>query len=344
MQETKKGPGAKTGRGAKGKKQDVILYPRPKAAIVDPHEILICVDDTDDVTGTTSTGFVAERIADKAVSLGAQITLGVTRHQLLLDDAVEYTSHNSAMCLALEISAAQIDALREAAVQVLIKESVADADPGICIADITTAKAEGAAAYQNALAKLIAFGHRAQTQVCTKDEAYALAGAFDWLELSEHGGSGIGVIGALAGVGLRLSQNDGRFRGKWNLPKILGVTQDTLSAAELCKELSERASGAVVLVDSAGGALADDVPVYLGEEVKPIYRFGALCIVANFKDGVAIPSEKIDLGNIGNGAGWDQVCEKFEIDNDLEECASATPTCRNCLYRRNTANGFKCIA
>ena len=34
------------------------------------------------------------------------------------------------------------------------------------------------------------------------------------IHLSEHGGKGIGVIGALAGVGLRMSGNDGRFRGK----------------------------------------------------------------------------------------------------------------------------------
>ena len=34
-----------------------------------------------------------------------------------------------------------------------------------------------------------------------------------FIHLSEHGGTGDGIIGALAGTGLRLSGNDGRFRG-----------------------------------------------------------------------------------------------------------------------------------
>lgn len=49
---------------------------------------------------------------------------------------------------------------------------------------------------------LVAFGQKAKTQVLTKDEAYRFA-AEHFIHLTEHGGTGLGVIGALAGAGLR---------------------------------------------------------------------------------------------------------------------------------------------
>lgn len=58
----------------------------------------LCVDDTDDLTKKTSTGKIAEHIKKEAESLGSVIDYGITRHQLLLDDAIAYTSHNSSMC------------------------------------------------------------------------------------------------------------------------------------------------------------------------------------------------------------------------------------------------------
>ena len=65
----------------------------------------------------------------------------------------------------------------------------------------------------------IDFGYRAKQVVLTKSNAYKLAKKLD-IHLSEHGGSGQGVIGALAGVALRLTANDGRF---WR--KIKSKTQ-----------------------------------------------------------------------------------------------------------------------
>ncbi len=46
----------------------------------------------------------------------------------------------------------------------------------------------------------------------TKQEAYMLANTTG-VHLSENGGTGDGIVGALAGTGLRLDGNDGRFRG-----------------------------------------------------------------------------------------------------------------------------------
>lgn len=52
-------------------------------------------------------------------------------------------------------------------------------------------------------ADLVDFGRRAKNEVLTKDLAYDLAVKLG-VPLSEHGGTGDGVIGAVAGSGLRL--------------------------------------------------------------------------------------------------------------------------------------------
>ena len=48
--------------------------------------IYICVDDTDDLTKSTSTGKIADMIAQEIVKMGGTMDKGITRHQLLLHD------------------------------------------------------------------------------------------------------------------------------------------------------------------------------------------------------------------------------------------------------------------
>lgn len=76
--------------------------------------------------------------------------------------------------------------------------------PGLCILEMSRLSGRE---------ELIRFGRRAKGEVLTKAEAYDLAGRYG-IRLSEHGGSGDGVIGALAGCALRLEGRDGRFRGQ----------------------------------------------------------------------------------------------------------------------------------
>jgi hypothetical protein len=62
-------------------------------------------------------------------------------------------------------------------------------------------------------ARLIAYARSAKQSVLKKETAYALAEELG-IHLSEHGGTGQGIIGALAGAGLRLYGHDGRVKGK----------------------------------------------------------------------------------------------------------------------------------
>lgn len=107
------------------------------------------------------------------------------------------------MCFKGEIEPLYLAELISYAGSFLEKMSVEGSDPGLCIAvaeRITERK------------KLISFGCEATTKVLTKQKAIELAGVTG-VHLSEHGSTGGGIIGALAGVGLRLGGNNGRFKG-----------------------------------------------------------------------------------------------------------------------------------
>ncbi|MGL5390259.1 MAG: DNA-binding protein, partial [Shewanella sp.] len=171
---------------------------------------LICIDDTDDI-GTKGTGEIAEEIAHKLAEMSGGRASFVTRHQLLVHPDIPYTSHNSAMCFALRSPLGLAD-IEQYCAQHVRAEAAAAADPGIAILDMAfldiASPDDGAA--------LIAFGRLAKTAVLTKAAAYELAARLN-ISLTEHGGTGQGVIGALAGLGLRLMGSDGRVKGQIHL-------------------------------------------------------------------------------------------------------------------------------
>ncbi len=314
--------------------------------------VVVAVDDTDDATRCTSTGEIASLIAAAAVDLGGYLRLEVTRHQLLLRDDIPYTSHNSSMVFEALIPPGLIDDLRERAIAIIVAHRAETSDPGLCFACVPdqagqgwcTATSAGSEAREVALAvsELVSFGRRAKVEFCSKETAYALAARVPWVVLSEHGGDGAGIVGALAGVGLRLGGCDGRFRGKWNFAKLCaGELSCSVGAVE--HRLARDFRGPVQLVDERGMPLDPVLPFSLDAEGKPILYDGALTVVCDVVDGVAHPCSKIDLGEIGNvGESWSRVCSSFEWDNDVEECLDHTPSCKNCLHRRWVAGGFQC--
>ncbi|MHB1420154.1 MAG: hypothetical protein ACYCX4_11330 [Bacillota bacterium] len=166
-------------------------------------QVLVCIDDTDNLE-SKGTGYLAARIAQAIEDEGWGRSDRITRHQLFVHADIPYTSHNSAMCFGADVDADSLDRLINHASEILQRESATGSDPGLCVA-------VPALIYQPEL--LIDFGKNAKQTVLTKQKAYDLAKRLG-IHLSEHGGTGQGVIGALAGVGLRLSGNDGRFRGK----------------------------------------------------------------------------------------------------------------------------------
>jgi len=159
--------------------------------------IYVGFDDTDTVDSDRGTGKLARWFEDE---LPQSCRLwGVVRQQLLLDDSIPYTTHNSSACAIVETSNhCSSDDLISGAVHHLERHFIPGSDPGLCIVSEDHA----------ALSKLIPFGRRCTAKVVTQKEALQAAlGA----HLSGHGGTNDGIIGAAAAVGLTAQGWGGRF-------------------------------------------------------------------------------------------------------------------------------------
>jgi len=211
---------------------------------------LIGIDDTD-VRGSPGTGHLAR---DLAAWLGEHLCLlGVTRHQLLQDPRIEMTSKNSAAAIHLQTDG-KIDTawLVEETARRVRAAAAPGSDPGICVA-------------REVPQAVVAFGRRAKASLVTAEEAQALAAQSN-LVLQGLGGSGAGVVGALAAVGLAASGNDGRFTLYGRLRELSGLQPVSAIIAAGAKRV-QAVTGEVVtegLVDTQGKlrpSLADGLPV-----------------------------------------------------------------------------------
>ncbi|MFH1615569.1 MAG: hypothetical protein ABIG61_10865 [Planctomycetota bacterium] len=157
--------------------------------------ILIGIDDTDNPT-SPGTGRLARNLCAELIKKGMK-SLGVTRHQFLLDKAIPYTSHNSGACIAVK-SENGVKAV-DFAFDFVACASAEGSDPGVCIAF-----------NDDVAADIIDFGKAAQKEVLTIEQSFKLANG-NGIKLRGLGGNCQGVIGALASVGLRAQGADGRF-------------------------------------------------------------------------------------------------------------------------------------
>ena len=214
---------------------------------------LICIDDTDDI-GTKGTGEIAEEIAHLLANISGDKASFVTRHQLFVHPDIPYTSHNSAMCFALRSPLTRAE-IHQYAVAHLIAESAPKADPGLAILDLGS---------QYDATALMDFGRKAKTEVLTKLAAYELAEQLN-IQLTEHGGTGQGVIGALAGLGLRLMGSDGRVKGQIKLGQFEDVALE-LSVADILEQ-----TGLDAVMSTERHLLAADDRVLLKGKVKAVY-------------------------------------------------------------------------
>lgn len=289
--------------------------------------LYICVDDTDDLTKSTSTGKIADMIAGEIVNMGGVMEQGITRHQLLLHDDIDYTSHNSSMCMVIDIEGVEIPEMQERAVKVLKANMAESSDPGLCFCRLDQLKSPE---------QLIAYGKRAQNEVIKKEEAYELASRLGGTVLEEYGGTGCGVIGALAGIGLRLSGCDGVFRGG----KGGKFDNQTHSVAEWRK-----LTDIELFLDFEGNVLAEDDIIHVGNQLKTSLVDHKVTLIAT-KEGDsyrACKKKELYQGD-KRVTDWTTACENFEQDNDIEECYDDKDNaCYNCLYRRWTSEGYRCV-
>lgn len=171
---------------------------------------LIGIDDTDNLH-SRGTGFRARTLASRLQAEGLGRCDGVTRHQLLVDPRIPYTSHNSSLCLRVEVEDRLAGALAEFACAFLLRESAPGSDAGLCLvrADLVTPA-------------MLSYGHRAKSEVLSHGDAEAFARTEGVLLRGLTGDHG-GVIGALAGVALHATGEDGRFVWLHGVREMAGV-------------------------------------------------------------------------------------------------------------------------
>jgi hypothetical protein len=213
---------------------------------------LIGIDDTDNLE-SRGTGHHVRQMAEVLTERGLAWPLGITRHQLLVDPHIPYTSHNSSACLSIEADDKRIDALWEACRDYLLAESAPGSDAGLCMAP-----------WASVNACVHAFGRRAKIVVLTQLEAEQTDQDYE-LRLEGLTDTHGGIIGALAAVGLHHEGSDGRFLWLPGLRELRGI----LPVGEIC------ARGHIDRVCPLNGTdLSPETLVIVGEWVRPILRGG----------------------------------------------------------------------
>lgn len=238
-------------------------------------EVIICIDDTDNLE-SKGTGHLAEILRGDIEKSYHGTTTRITRHQLFVSPDIPYTSHNSTMCFKTELDLKYLNDLIIHAGRFLETMSAPGSDPGLCVAvtDHITDKD-----------RLIKFGIDATKKVLTKKDAYNLASELN-IHLSEHGGTGGGVIGALSGIGLRIYGNNGRFKGWLPVPD----SHRKISAGELLKyyEVDE------VLFEN-GTPVQNCEILTLGERIKTVLLGGKCVLPVRLIDGEMRPLTKEEI-------------------------------------------------
>ena len=209
--------------------------------------VYIGLDDTDVLNGPIGTGRVARNLAGYLESLDMGRTVGVIRHQLLVDPRIHYTSHNSSKCIEFE-AMASLSNLQEAGISYIKEHFQEGSDPGLCTCAADQVNRE-----------LIEYGRLAQNEIVSKEQALRLANKLGIL-LVELGGTGEGIIGALAAVGLRGGGNDGRYVQLRGIKEIKGI----VTVGELFKSTAISA-----IIDEGGNPVGPWEMVDSRDWVKP---------------------------------------------------------------------------
>ncbi len=211
---------------------------------------LVGIDDTDSL-GRPGTAVLARRLVEWLQNDRLVEANGITRHQLSMKKRIVYTAHNSAICISLDT--ANVEGVWETARDFLVLESDPASNTGLCLSR-----------WESISHDVIDWGHRAKKEVLTLEDAQAAA-AKSHVRGAALKGSGAGVIGALAAVGLHREGNDGRFLWLPGLPELQGK----YSVGEI---FERTAIDRVCTLDEI--ELPIDALVEVGEWPRPVLRNG----------------------------------------------------------------------
>jgi hypothetical protein len=220
---------------------------------------LIGLDDTDNPR-TSSTGDLARRLGFFLEQSGLGKLESVTRHQLLLSSQVPCTSDNSAICVTFEADASRRSEIEMTCRSFILREYSSGANAGFALAS-----------WAQITAEVYTWARTVKTYVIERQEALQMARS---ARISTTGltGSGKGVIGALAAIGLRFRGDDGRFI--W-VPNIHMLHPGIYTSAEIMGIAPfDR------IENLRGRAPRPEDKIEIGEWIRPILREGRCVLLA----------------------------------------------------------------
>lgn len=208
--------------------------------------LYVGLDDTD-MPGTRGTGHLAR---DVAAWLGADFRVeGITRHQLLHDRRIPFTANNSSNVIHLVAPETERQNMLKRVAEFVLPQCPEGSDPGLCVAIPEQVRG-------------LSFGHSCQREIIPLALAREIAASRDIL-LRSLAGSPCGMIGALAGVCLAASGNDGRF-------VQIGHVRDLKGRVSLASVLD----AGVARVITEDGTEVCGGEIETGDKVRPALRDG----------------------------------------------------------------------
>jgi len=220
---------------------------------------LIGIDDTDNLE-SRGTGFVGRTMGETINKMGLGVCGGISRHQLLFDQRVPYTSHNSSLCL--EVESDKPNELWDLMVDYLLGACAPGSDCGLCMVEA-----------ERIPKSVIKWGQTAKRDLLKQVDAFNLAKK-EGIKLVGLTGNHDGVIGSMAAIGLRASGNDGRF------VSLKGVDVREISGVMNLKQLQKLVHLDQIMTDEEM-VLDEKTPVSLEGWLRPVHRKGLITLIVN---------------------------------------------------------------
>jgi len=171
---------------------------------------LLGIDDTD-TPDASDTAALALSLGENLESRSVAKLVNISCHQLIQNPSVPATRQNVACCLHLDVENGKSREIDLVCRETLLRESYPGSNAGYALA-----------AWSQFDHELVVWGKTAKMTVLSRQDALGLArrcGIFTAGIL----GSGTGVIGALAAIGLRFEGNDGWINWMPGLNSLYGT-------------------------------------------------------------------------------------------------------------------------
>lgn len=212
-------------------------------------KICVAIDDSRQLDGAKA-GETASILTKFIEENGWGKSAIPSRHRLYSNPATGCKKHNTARSFSADIGEQYLEEFIAYACNLIKSTGSADSNAGLAV--IVPEQMENTEG-------LIDYAYRVKEELVGRNEALELS-RNPGIYLYALSGSGQGIIGALAGAGLRLTGNDGQFRGKLHI----GSGENYIATV---KEIVD-ASYVEQVKNMDFEKIDDDEHVRMGEKVK----------------------------------------------------------------------------